>query len=56
MDVVFTKEALKDKKYWIKTKNVSTQKRISLLLIDILEHPFIGIGNPEPLKHHLSGY
>lgn len=56
MDVVFTKEAIKDKKHWIKTKNVSVQKRISLLLTDIIEHPFIGIGNPEPLKHHLSGY
>jgi len=56
MDVVFTKEAIKDKKYWIKTKNVSVQKRISLLLTDIIEHPFTGIGNPEPLKYHLSGY
>ena len=30
-------------------------KRISALLADIMEHPFSGIGKPEPLKHNLQG-
>lgn len=30
-------------------------KRISKLLADILEHPFTGIGKPEPLKGDLQG-
>ncbi|HBI22560.1 MAG TPA: Txe/YoeB family addiction module toxin [Legionella sp.] len=31
-------------------------KRINSLLKDILRHPSEGIGDPEPLKHHWSGY
>lgn len=30
-------------------------KRISALLADIQEHPFSGIGKPEPLKGDLRG-
>ena len=30
-------------------------KRISALLADILEHPFTGIGKPEPLKGEQHG-
>ena len=30
-------------------------KRITVLLNDILEHPFTGIGKPEPLKENLQG-
>ena len=29
--------------------------RISALLADIAEHPFTGIGKPEPLKYDLAG-
>jgi toxin YoeB len=29
--------------------------RIKALLRDAREHPFTGIGKPEPLKHDLSG-
>lgn len=29
--------------------------RISILLADIIKHPFSGIGKPEPLKGDLSG-
>ena len=31
-------------------------KRIKKLIADIQNTPFTGIGKPEPLKHHLSGY
>ena len=56
MVIVFTKEAEKDLKYWKKTKNVSVQSRISELLLEIKTKPYGGIGNPEQLKHELSGF
>ena len=30
--------------------------KLQKLLISMSETPFSGIGKPEPLKHHLSGY
>ena len=30
-------------------------KKITTLLRDISEHPYTGIGKPEPLKYELSG-
>lgn len=30
--------------------------RITALLKDIAEHPYTGIGKPEPLKYELTGY
>lgn len=30
-------------------------KKIENLIADIMEHPFIGLGKPEALKHELSG-
>ena len=31
-------------------------KRINTLTTEISRQPFTGIGDPEPLKHHWSGY
>ena len=56
MEIVFTKNALKDLKYWKKQKNKEILLRIESLLNDILKNPFDGIGNPEPLRYQLSGY
>ena len=56
MEIVFTKNALKDLKYWKKQKNKEILLRIESLLNDIVKNPFDGIGNPEPLKYQLSGY
>lgn len=56
MEIVFTKNALKDLKYWKKQKNKEILLRIESLLNDIIKNPFVGIGNPEPLKYQLSGY
>tara|TARA_B100000809_G_scaffold228064_1_gene240825 strand:+ start:1033 stop:1296 length:264 start_codon:yes stop_codon:yes gene_type:complete len=56
MEIEFTKNALKDLKYWKKTNNTNIQERISILLQNIIEHPFSGIGKPEALKHQLKGY
>ena len=56
MEIVFTKNALKDLKYWKKQKNKEILLRIESLLNDIVKNPFDGIGNPEPLRYQLSGY
>lgn len=55
MELVLLPQAQADRDYWKKTGNVAIMKRISALLADILEHPFTGIGKPEPLKHDLQG-
>lgn len=54
--VNFTAEALGDLKFWQKSGNTIILKRIRQLLQAIEADPFVGIGKPEVLKHHLSGY
>ena len=56
MEIVFLEQAEKDREYWKKTGNKVIMKRITALLKDIAEHPYIGIGKPEPLKYELTGY
>lgn len=51
----FTRQAAADLEFW-KRSNPATVKRIKLLLTDIQESPFSGIGKPEALKHDLSGW
>lgn len=55
MEVTLTKNALKDLKYWQKTKNIQVQKRISVLVNDIAKNPYEGIGKPEKLRNNLTG-
>ncbi|HLN73308.1 MAG: Txe/YoeB family addiction module toxin [Methylococcaceae bacterium] len=55
MEIVFTTEAENDLTYWKRTNNTLVLKRIRLLLENILETPYGGIGKPEALKHELSG-
>ena len=55
MEVEYKKKALEDRDYWKQQENLKIQKRISELIKDICEHPFTGIGKPEPLKHELAG-
>ncbi len=50
MEIKLLPQAEKDREYWKKTGNTRIMKRISILLADILEHPFTGIGKPEALK------
>ena len=47
--------AEEDLEYWKATGNKRVMKRITKLLEDILQHPFTGIGKPEPLKGDLQG-
>jgi len=56
LEVVYTKRALKERNYWLKSGNKVVQKRITKLLNTIQETPFIGIGKPELLRENLSGY
>ena len=50
MEVVLLKQAKADRDYWTSTGNTRILKRITALLKDIEQHPFSGIGKPEPLK------
>jgi toxin YoeB len=34
----------------------SVLKKIDKIIIELSEHPFLGVGNPEPLKYNLNGY
>lgn len=55
MEIKFMPRAEEDLEYWKSTGNKQVMKRITRLLSDILEHPFTGIGKPEPLKGDLQG-
>lgn len=55
MEIIFTPNAKKDFNYWKQTGNKRIVKRIHDLLADIVEHPFTGIGKPEPLKGNFQG-
>lgn len=55
MDIIFQDEAWEDYLYWQQTDK-KTLKKINSLIKAIQRDRFEGIGNPEPLKHNLSGY
>lgn len=56
MEIIFSPQALEDVEYWKKSGNVGIMSKITRLLEDITEHPFTGIGKPEPLRYDLAGY
>lgn len=51
-----TKPAQNDFSFHKKSGNKSVLSKLSKLLEELTEHPYSGIGKPEPLKHDLSGY
>ena len=51
----FTKTALDDLDKHKKSGDQVIIKKINLLLNELLEHPRIGTGQPEMLKHDLQG-
>lgn len=55
MEVKLTKKALEHLGYWKKSGNKAVQKKIQLLIEDITNNPFEGIGKPEALKYNLLG-
>ena len=50
MEVVLLKRAREDRDYWKSKGDKRILKRITALLKDIEQHPYSGIGKPEPLK------
>jgi len=55
MKLIFAEDAWEDYLYWQRMDKKLLQ-RINTLIKEIQRSPFEGIGKPEPLKHHLSGY
>lgn len=55
MKIEWAEEAWEDYLYWQQTNKIAL-KRINALIKDIARDPFDGIGKPEPLRHHLSGF
>jgi len=51
----WTDVAWDDYLYW-QTQDKKTLMRINKLINDVKRSPFEGIGKPEPLKEHLSGF
>ena len=55
MEIVFSPTAIDDLGFWVKSGNKAILKKISRLIEAILQNPYQGVGNPEPLKYNLSG-
>ena len=55
MKLIFADEAWEDYLYWQKQDRKMVE-RIKKLIREIQREPFEGIGQPEPLKHALSGF
>lgn len=55
MEVAFFPKAQEDLIFWKTSGNKVIQKKISELIENIQQTPFTGLGQPEPLKHGLSG-
>ncbi len=55
MIIEFTKKADADLDYLKRSGNQQLVKKIKELLQSIRDNPYKGIGQPEPLKHNLSG-
>jgi toxin YoeB len=55
-NVVFNKEADKDIMQIIKSGDKKSLKKLNQILLELEKHPTTGSGNPEQLKHELSGY
>ncbi|MCP5176071.1 MAG: Txe/YoeB family addiction module toxin [Moraxellaceae bacterium] len=55
MMLAWAATAWEDYLYW-QQQDKQMLKRINLLIKDIQRQPFVGIGDPEPLRHNWSGY
>lgn len=55
MILSWAEKAWEDYLYWQQTDR-TVLKRINTLIKDIKRQPFDGLGDPESLKHHWSGY
>lgn len=55
MRIMWFEDAWNDYLYW-QTQDKKTLRKINTLLKDIQRNPFIGIGEPEPLRSTFSGW
>ena len=53
--ITFTPDAFREYNNWIK-EDFEVIQKIQLLLRDIQQNPFKGLGKPEPLKGDYSGF
>ena len=53
--IVFTREAQKQYRHFVKSGNVKLVEKINKLIVDIAKHPYTGIGKPEALRFSLAG-
>jgi len=53
-ELLFTKKAEDDIKR-LKKSDAAAFKKLEKLLLELIEHPYTGSGNPEMLKHNLAG-
>lgn len=53
--IILTDTAIAHYNAFVKSGDVKIVKRIKLLLADIAQHPYTGIGKPEALKYSLAG-
>lgn len=55
-DIDFTNEAMEHLEMWRKSGQKKTLAKIVALVDELREHPTTGTGQPEQLRHNLSGY
>ena len=55
MKKLWTDQGWDEYLYW-QTQDKKTLKRVNRLIKDIERQPYDGIGEPEPLRHNLSGW
>lgn len=53
--IILSGQAQKEYIYFSQSGNKAILNKITALLNDIAEHPYTGIGKPEPLKYELAG-
>ena len=53
--IILTETAIAHYNAFVKSGKVKVVNRIKLLLADIAQHPYTGIGKPEALKYSLAG-
>lgn len=53
--VIFSSRSWSEYRHWQDHDDKITE-RINGLIADVLRHPFVGIGKPEPLRGEFSGW
>ena len=54
--IVIEQRAQKELQSLYKSGNAASIKKVKQIFEELKEHPQTGVGQPEPLKHNLSGY